>query len=53
MNAPVYWRFDMGQGARVKGPAIIAEHETSTIVGAGFTALIDGFWQYCSGAKES
>ena len=43
VSAPVYWRFDMGQGACVKGPAIIAEHETSTIVGAGFTAAIDGF----------
>jgi N-methylhydantoinase A len=43
VSAPVFWRFGMGQGARVKGPAIIAEHETSTIVGAGFTACIDGF----------
>jgi N-methylhydantoinase A len=43
VSAPVFWRFDMGQRARVKGPAIIAEHETSTIVGAGFTACIDGF----------
>jgi N-methylhydantoinase A len=43
VSAPVYWRFDLGQGARIKGPATIAEHETSTIVGAGFTASVDGF----------
>jgi N-methylhydantoinase A len=40
--APVYWRFDMKPGARVKGPAIIAEDETSTIVGANFRARING-----------
>jgi N-methylhydantoinase A len=41
--APVHWRFDMKRHVKIKGPAIIAEHETSTIVGAGFTAMIDGF----------
>jgi N-methylhydantoinase A len=40
-NAPVYWRFDMTPGTRIKGPAIIAEHETSTIVGTAFAARID------------
>jgi N-methylhydantoinase A len=39
--APVYWRFDMAPGAKIKGPAIIAEDETSTIVGANFTARIN------------
>ena len=41
VNAPVYWRFDMQHGAAVKGPAIIAEDETSTIVGANFRAAIN------------
>ncbi len=41
VDTPVYWRFDMVPGARIKGPAIIAEDETSTIVGANFTARID------------
>jgi N-methylhydantoinase A len=41
VNAPVYWRFDMSQGAAIKGPAIIAEDETSTIVGANFKAAIN------------
>ena len=39
--APVYWRFDMKPGAFLKGPAIIAEDETSTIVGANFKAKIN------------
>ncbi len=43
MQAPVHWRFDLKPGATIKGPAIIAEHETSSIVGAGFTAHIDGY----------
>jgi N-methylhydantoinase A len=41
VQAPVYWRFDMKPGARIKGPAIIAEDETSTIVGANFKASVN------------
>ena len=41
VSAPVYWRFDMKPGASIKGPAIIAEDETSTIVGANFKASIN------------
>ena len=41
VQAPVYWRFDMKPGSAIKGPAIIAEDETSTIVGANFTAAIN------------
>ena len=41
IQAPVYWRFDMLPGARINGPAIIAEDETSTIVGANFKASIN------------
>jgi N-methylhydantoinase A len=41
--APVYWRFDLLPGSKLKGPAIIAEHETSTIVGSAFTARVDAF----------
>jgi N-methylhydantoinase A len=43
VQAPVYWRFDLMPGTKLKGPAIIAENETSTIVGSTFTARIDGF----------
>jgi N-methylhydantoinase A len=41
--APVYWRFALAPAQRIKGPAIIAEDETSTVVGTGFTARRDGF----------
>ncbi len=41
VQAPVYWRFALAPSQRIKGPAIIAEHETSTVVGAGFTAKRD------------
>lgn len=41
LSVPVYWRFDMKPGTAIKGPAIIAEDETSTIVGANFRARIN------------
>jgi N-methylhydantoinase A len=41
VRAPVYWRFALAPSQRVRGPAIIAENETSTVVGAGFTAHRD------------
>jgi N-methylhydantoinase A len=45
VSAPVYWRFDMKPGSAVKGPAIIAEYETSTIVGSRFNAEINSLGQ--------
>jgi N-methylhydantoinase A len=42
-DVPTYWRDDLGPGARIRGPAIIAERETSTVVGAAFDARIDRF----------
>ena len=41
VTMPVYWRFDMKPGTRIKGPAIIAENETSTLVGSHFRAQLD------------
>ena len=41
ISMPVYWRFDMPAGARIKGPAIIAENETSTLIGSNFRARLD------------
>jgi N-methylhydantoinase A len=38
---PLYWRFDLGPGSIVDGPAIIAEDETSTVVGENFRAVIN------------
>jgi N-methylhydantoinase A len=41
VQAPVYWRFDLKPGAALIGPAVIAEHETSTVVAANFRARIN------------
>lgn len=42
LETEVYWRFDLGQAQTISGPAIIAEHETSTILTSAFNATIDG-----------
>jgi N-methylhydantoinase A len=39
----IYWRGDLAPGARIKGPAVIAEDETSTVVSHRFDARIDQF----------
>ena len=39
----IYWRGDLAPGARISGPAVIAEDETSTVVSPGFDASIDRF----------
>ncbi len=40
---PIYWRSDLAPGTCIKGPAVIGEDETSTVVGARFDARIDRF----------
>ena len=42
-DVPIYWRPDLAPGARIHGPAVIAEEETSTVVSASFDARIDRF----------
>ena len=42
MQASLYRRRDLRPGARVRGPAIIIEDETSTVVSPTFDALING-----------
>jgi N-methylhydantoinase A len=39
----IYWRDDLSPGARISGPAVIAEDETSTVVSPRFDARIDRF----------
>ena len=39
----IFDRSSLAPGATLAGPAIIAEDETSTLVGPGWTALINGF----------
>ena len=48
---PVYERVGLRQGAVIRGPAIIAEDETSTLLGPGWSATIDRFG-YIELAKE-
>jgi 5-oxoprolinase (ATP-hydrolysing) len=38
----VHWRFDLAPDAGVAGPALVAEHETTAVVPAGWSARIDG-----------
>lgn len=42
-SCPVYSRYDLLPGALVKGPAVIEEDESTTVVGPGGTARVDGF----------
>ena len=36
-----HWRFDLVPGARLAGPALIVEHETTTVVPPGWSAQVD------------
>ena len=42
-DTPIYWRGDLEPGARIPGPAVIAENDTSTVVSPLFDARIDQF----------
>ena len=37
----LHWRFDLQRRDRVAGPALIAEHETTTVLPAGWSGQID------------
>ena len=41
LEVPVYWRPDLPPGARLAGPAVIAEDETTTFVTGAFDAAIN------------
>ena len=36
-----HWRFDLAPGARLQGPALIVEHETTTVLPPGWAARAD------------
>jgi N-methylhydantoinase A len=42
-NVPVYWRGDLAPGAKIVGPAVIAEDDTSTVISPSFEAQVDRF----------
>ena len=43
VDVPIYERADLAPGARIRGPAVIVEDETSTVVSPLFDARIDRF----------
>ncbi|HKW52518.1 MAG TPA: hydantoinase/oxoprolinase family protein, partial [Stellaceae bacterium] len=43
IEVAIYWRAELAPGARIAGPAVIAEDETSTVVSRLFDARLDGF----------
>jgi N-methylhydantoinase A len=43
LDVPIYWRPELAPGARITGPAVIAENDTSTVVSPVFDAQIDKF----------
>jgi N-methylhydantoinase A len=40
---PVYSRYDLPPGAMLKGPAVVEEDESSSVIGPGGTLSVDGF----------
>jgi N-methylhydantoinase A len=42
-DVPIYWRPDLPPGARIAGPAVIAENDTSTVISSLFDAAMDQF----------
>ena len=42
-NVPIYWRNDLAPGAKIVGPTVIAEDDTSTVVSPLFEAQVDKF----------
>jgi N-methylhydantoinase A len=43
LDVPIYWRSDLARGIRIRGPAVIAEDDTSTVLSPSFDARIDQF----------
>jgi len=52
VEMPIYWRFDLPPGTPVDGPAVIAEHETSTVVPASFVARINALGYIVMESRE-
>ena len=41
--SPIYWRNNLAPGAKIAGPAVIAEDDTSTVISPSFEAHLDTF----------
>jgi N-methylhydantoinase A len=42
VEAPVYIRSDLSPGAVIQGPALITEHQTTTVITSSYRATVDG-----------
>ena len=51
-DVPIYWRGDLAPGAKIGGPAVIAEDDTSTVVSPLFEAQVDKFGYIALGRRE-
>jgi N-methylhydantoinase A len=51
-DVPIYWRSDLAPGAKINGPAVIAEDDTSTVVSALFEAHVDKFGYIALNRRE-
>jgi N-methylhydantoinase A len=43
IDTAVYNRADLAPGARIRGPAIVAEDDTTTVISPSFDAIVDRF----------
>jgi N-methylhydantoinase A len=43
IDTPIYNRAELSPGAHIKGPAIIAEDDTTTVISPSFDAIVDRF----------
>jgi N-methylhydantoinase A len=41
VNCPIYDRYALAAGARLKGPAVIEEHESTVVVGPDAKVRVD------------
>jgi N-methylhydantoinase A len=51
-DVPIYWRSDLAPGAKINGPAVIAEDDTSTVVSVLFEAHVDKFGYIALNRRE-
>ena len=52
-EVPIYWRADLAPGAKIAGPAVIAEDDTSTVISPLFEAQIDKFGYIALNRRET
>jgi N-methylhydantoinase A len=52
VHCPIYDRYALGAGARVKGPAIVEEVDSTTVVHPGYRAHVDAFGNLILSARE-